>query len=531
MILLVVLFLLAAGALGALLVPPQRRAVNGAVSLVPAAALAALLLPLPLRESFSIAWAPASLFPDPILFQARPASVAYAAYLCCLLLLIEWTRPMRRISGRAPRVVIFLLTISGLSACFASTPLAVILSWAIIDFLSFLAIFFLKSPVEIGPEGLSSSLSHSMGILTVNMLGTILVLFSLFTGRQGSPSDWGFLGSASPVDLAKVLFLAGIALRLVISPLQFTFSRIRTTSTGVEILLRIISPAAGLCLLANIWPHQAAAAGGTPGFTWAILPLSLVILAAGWQWAVSSSAYSRRDNFFLILPGFALLSAIVSPRPEGIFPAAGAILILGGGILLVHLGYLPHRRWTAVFPLLLGFFLSGIPFSPMSVWSASVYPGLFSAGGIPALLTLALCQVFILAAVFRLALESVEEFPSNEPLFLATFSLGMAICLSFLLYPGWREEITAASAAVSVLLLLCGILLIFLVRRFFRTGASLFLRLEDFFRLEWLQRGILGAFRGVAILVTGAEAFLSGEGAMLWSLGIALLLYLVFRGG
>jgi hypothetical protein len=531
MILLIVFFILAVGGLTTFLVPPERRAARIAISLIPAAALAVVLLPLPLRDSFSIAWSPPSLFPEPILFQTRPPSVAFAAYFCCLLILIEWTRPLRRSSGRSSRVVIYLLTISGLIACFASNPLAVILAWAIIDFLSFLAIFFLKSPVEIGPKGVSSSLSHSMGILAVNMLGNALVLFSLFTGTPSAPSDWSAFWSANPINLAEVLFLSGIVFRLVISPLQFTFSRIQTTSTGAEILLRIVSPAAALCLLANIWPAQAAPAGGMPGFAWLILPLSLVILAGGWQWFLSSSAYNRRDNFFLILPGFALLSAIVSPRADGIFLAAGAMLILGGGILLVYLGYLPQRRWMAVFPVLLGFLFSGVPFSAMSVWSASVYPGLSSAGNIPVLLTLALCHVFLLSAVFRSAFESVEEFPSNEPLFLATFSLGMGVCLSFLMYPGWNVGISAFSISVPVLLLLCGILFIFLVRRFFRTGASLFLRLENIIRLEWLQRGLIFVFRRTAILVTGAESFLSGEGAMLWSLGIALLLYLVFRGG
>lgn len=531
MIILAVLFILSIGALATFVVAPQKRAVHIAISLIPAAAMGALLGRLPLPDSFSIPWSPASLFSEPIIFRTSLPSIAFAVYLCCLLLLIEWTRPMRHSPGRSSRVVIYLLTMSGILACFASNPLAVVIVWAIIDFLSFLAIFFLQSPVEIGPHGISSSLSQSMGILAINMLGTILVLFSLFVGSHGPPTDWSILWSAYLFSLSPILFLAGIVFRLFLAPAQLTFSRIQTTSAGTEILLRIVSPAVVLCLLANIWPSQPVLPGGTAGFAWAVIPLSLVILLGGWQWCLSSSAYGRRDIFFLILPSFALLSAVVSPRADGIFLAAGAMLILGGGILLVYFGFLSHRRWMAAFPVLLGLLFSGLPFTPISVWSTSVYPGLLSVSGIPALLPLALSHVFILCAIFRSAFESVEEFPSNEPLFLLTFSLGMGVCLSFLLYPGWNGLVSTASVTVPVLLLLLAILLIFLIRRFQRTGTSLFLFLEKFFRLDWLQRGLIFFFQKTAILVSGVETFLSGEGAMLWSLGIALLLFLVFRGG
>jgi hypothetical protein len=235
--------------------------------------------------------------------------------------------------------------------------------------------------------------------------------------------------------------------------------------------------------------------------------------------------------FFLILPGFALLSAIVAPSADRIFLAAGGMFILGGGILLVYIGYLSHRRWMAAFLLCLGLLFSGPPFSPMAVWSASVYPDLLTARSVPVLLALFLSHAFIFCALVRAAFDPVEEFPSNEPLFLLTFSLGMVVSLSFLFYPGWNGIQSVASLATPILLLLIGIALVFLVRIFHRTGTSLFLFLERFFRLEWLQRGFAFSFQQTAVLVSGVERFLSGEGALLWSLGIALLLYLVFRGG
>jgi hypothetical protein len=531
MIALTVIFILALGALATFLLPPQRRNLHIAVALVPVAALGVLFLRLPLPDSFSIAWSPAGLFPDPLEFRASAPSVSFCAYFCCLLLLIEWTRPLRHSPGRTSRLVIYLLTIVGIVACFASTPLTLIIAWSLIDLLSFLAMLFLKSPVEIGTRGISSSLSHSMGILAINMLGNILVVFSLFMGFPGSGSDWGVVWTASQYNLAPILFLSGIFLRMLLAPIQFTFSRLHTTSTGTEILLRIVSPAACLCLLANIWPSQPEITGVSWGFSWPVVPLVVFLLASGWQWCISSSPFGRRNVFFVILPGFALLSAIAFPSASGLFLAAGGILILGGGILLAYIGYLSHRRWMAAFPVLLGILLAGIPFSPASVWSAAVYPGLLTPSWFPLLLPLLLCHIFVVCAVFRLAFEPVDAFPSNEPVFLFAFSAGMAAAFIALLFPVWTGSASVGSIVFPLLVLGGSICMVFFVRRFHRTSATLFTYLENFFRLEWLQQIVVFSFQKTAVLVSGVESFLSGEGSMLWSLGIALLLYLVFRGG
>lgn len=531
MIALIVISILAVGAVATFFLPPQRRDLHIAVALVPLAAWGVLFLRLPIPDSFSIVWSPAGLFPDPLKFLASASALSFASYFCGLLLLIEWTRPLRQSPGRTSRLVIYLLTIAGVAACFASNPLAVIIVWALIDLLSFLAMLFLKSPVEIGTDGISSSLSHSIGVLAINLLGNILVVFSLFVGQSGAGSEWGSLWAPSQNSLAPVLFLSGILLRILLAPLQFTFSRLQTASTGTEILLRIAAPAACLSLLSNVWPTQAQIAGAGLGFSWPVIPLIVVILLAGWQWCISASPFGRRDVYFLILPSFALLSAIVFPAAPGQFLAAGGLLILGGGVLLTYIGFLPHRRWMASFPILLGILLSGIPFSPASVWSSSVFPGLLKLSGIPVLIPMLLCQIFVLCAVFRLAFEPVDVFPPNEPAFLFAFSAGMAAAILTLLFPVWTGAVSIGGAVFPVLVFSGSILMIFFDRRYLHTGAAFLVNLEKVFQLEWVQRVAVFSFQKTAAFVSGVESFLSGEGAMLWSLGIALLLFLVFRGG
>ena len=85
MIALIVISILAVGALATFFIPPQRRSLHIAVALLPVAALGALLLRLPIPDSFSIVWSPAVLFPDPLEFRASASSVSFAAYFCCLL--------------------------------------------------------------------------------------------------------------------------------------------------------------------------------------------------------------------------------------------------------------------------------------------------------------------------------------------------------------------------------------------------------------------------------------------------------------
>jgi hypothetical protein len=532
MIALIVIFILIIGAISTFFLPPQRRNLPIAVALVPAAALGVLLLRLPIRDSFSIAWSPAALFPEPLEFRSSTASRSFALYLCALLMLVEWTRPLRRSPGRSARLAIYLLTISGIAACFASNPLAVLVSWALIDFLCFSVTLFMDSLVEIGPGGISSSLSHSLSILALNMIGNILFIFAFLLEAPGVGLEWGLAwGGTSVITLPVILFLLGILFRLLLAPAQFASSHLPTGSIGTEILLRVVPPAAVLCLLANIWPFPQGAILAGWGFSWLMVPLFIILLAAGWQWCASSSPLGHRDAFFVLLPSFALLLALIGSDPVIIFSASGGFLILGGGILLVYLGYLSHRRWMAAFPVLLGLLFSGLPFGPGSTWSSAVYPVLLSPSGLVFLIPLLIGHIFLVSAFFRLAFEPVDSFPSNEPVFQVIFSAGMTAALLALLFPGWIGIAAPGSIGFPLTVLAGSGLLVFLIQRLFRAGTAPALYFEKIFRLEWLQQSILFTFQKTAAAVSGVEAFLSGEGAMLWSLGIALLLYLVFLGG
>jgi hypothetical protein len=298
----------------------------------------------------------------------------------------------------------------------------------------------------------------------------------------------------------------------------------------VEILLRVIPPAIVLSLLAKAWPTQPSTVISSPLLSWALLFFSLFILLSSVEWWVASSPFSRRDLFFSIIPGWALLAALVAPRAGQLFLACGAFLVLGSGIILLYFGFLPHRRWMAAFPLALVVLLAGFPFSPLSILISDIYSKLLSSS-IPVLASLIISQVFVISAVSLMVFEPSEEFPSNESFYLILFCVGMAIPLVFMFFPGWKGVISIGTLLLPLGILAAGIGLRFLALRVQLTREGWIRTLEKSLRMDWLQRIFVFSFNVTSAGVSRLEALLSGEGALLWSLGIALLLYFIFRGG
>jgi hypothetical protein len=255
------------------------------------------------------------------------------------------------------------------------------------------------------------------------------------------------------------------------------------------------------------------------------------MLLAALQWWIASSPFERRGIFCFLVPVFALLSAFYLPAVDRMFLASGGILILGSGIVFLYSGFLPHRRWLSIFLLFWVVIFAGVPFSPMSLWISKIYAGGFSPGALAIALPLLLVHILILSSLLRLAFEPVEVFPSNEPLFVVLYSLGLAVCLVVIFFPGWSAPFTFASLLFPLFLLAAAIGFWYLSRRFQRINAPFSQFLETAFRLQWLQNAILALFGQLSSGILILESFLSGEGVMLWSLGIALLLYLAFRGG
>lgn len=533
MVILLSVLILFLGAVAILFLNPERRFLRAVSFLSPFAALLLLLIPIPLPDSFSIVWHPGSLFPQPLMFHASPAAITFTICFCILLILLELARPPQAGFPRVVRLLYFLLTIAGIVACTASNALSVALLWSWIDFLSFLAILLLSRSSEVGPHGITSSASRSIGILSMNFLGTALILFPVLSNPSAAQTEWILAWNAQPSNLALALFLCGIALRLLVLPIQLSSSRVFTSSAGVDILLRILSPAIVLALLSNAWPGQIFAAEGNPLRIWALFFFAALCLWAGLHWWTSSPPHGRRVLFLLAVPSFAILAAMQTAQPGGIFHAAGVTVILGGGMILLYRGFLAHRRWMSVIPIFLAFLQSGFPFLPMCLVTSNLFSGRMVAETPGIFLLAAAGQILVLSSLLRVSFDPIEEFQTGGSFSLVFHTLGMALAAGFMFYPGWggfiSPGLTSLLAPIVFLALAAGISLA--ARRLQRTGEGVLRLLESAFRLDWLRSLIVFVSGRILVFVSRVEDLLSGEGAMLWAFGLALLLFLVLRGG
>jgi hypothetical protein len=524
MILPILFFLLAAGALASAAIPTRFRTAHFAVSLIPGAAAFLLAFPLPFSRTFSIAWEPSNLFPGSIAYAASPQASAFAVYFCMLLFLLEWTRPLRASSGRFARASIFLLALASILAGCAANPLSVLISWALLDFVSLLAASAGNPSVEIGTLGVSATLDRAMAVFALNVTGSALVLLSLYGG--GNPT-FPLAISAIPDGLPAALFFCGLAVRLAAAPVQIVFARGKRKENDTEILLSVAAPASALCLLSNLGLPSAVPSAGTIVL---LVFLMAVLIWGAWRWFAAPDPHEQRASFFFLIPGFAFVSALLTPDPR-ICLAAGSMLVLGGGVLSTHIGFLRHRPWLSFFPVVLGLLAAGFPFSPFSIFSSNVYPAL-APNYTGFIFLYVVFQVLLVGAVFRTAFQAVDEFPSNEPVFLFSFSFGSACGLAAALYPGWSTEITFQRIGLPLALLTGAAGAAFLLRRLHRSGRyPRWLPREASNPFDRASKPALVVFRFFSAAFSAVESFLSGEGAMLWSLGIALLIYLMLRGG
>jgi hypothetical protein len=254
---------------------------------------------------------------------------------------------------------------------------------------------------------------------------------------------------------------------------------------------------------------------------------------AGFQWWMSTSAYRRRDLYLLGVPCMAILAALQNPNSPEVFRAAGTLVILGGGTLLLYRGYLAHQRWMAVPPLILAFLQTGILLSPASVLFSAIFFETSSVGNFGFLVFIGFGWILLIGALLRLSFEPVEEFSMGEPIPLAFYFLGMVLALVFMFYPGWPipQPLDLRQILIPFLFLAFASLSVMVIGRYRRSVEDVFLFLENIFRLDWFQTTLSFISEKTLSLAAGIEDFISGEGVMLWILGFSLFLILVLRGG
>ena len=539
MLLLVLVAMMGLGAFASLMATPRHSLLGLVAGLAPALALLAVLLPLPLPPELVLAWSPQPLFPEPLSFAVGPVPKTFAVDLLLLLLAIEWTGVGRRPLRRTARASVFLLAAAGLAALFASNGLALILSWAWIDLVSF-ALLVLLPPIYVPEDqsaGPAPGAGWAVGSFAFHLLSTFLLLLAFLPELTSRGMGFEALSGAGLNGVAAAAFLAAVLLRLGVLPWQMTLAPAGSQAGGLDVLLRLLSPSIALATLARVWPGHLNLPPNSSVLTWIIVLSTLAIFLAGVGWWVSADPRHGRGILVLGLLSLAGIAAAQGQATVPVLEAAGGLVLLGAGVLLLYRGQGTWQRWSVFWPVCLAIILAGAPLTSGGVLGQALYQSLRTPGLLAVALVTAVGEMFLIATTLRIAFLPGEDLPPGERTVWFVHYTGLTVLLIGLV----AGTLTAGladlrQAPLSVLFLFAvelagGALLARAGRRLREPGQEAFGAIERFLRLDWLwgavSSGVQGLLRGIRL----ADQILSGEGALLWALGISILVWILLRGG
>ncbi|MBP8857663.1 MAG: hypothetical protein KBG60_06555 [Anaerolineaceae bacterium] len=453
----------------------------------------------------------------PVGFGFDRLSWPFAFALSSLLLAVLLTSTVRFHFQSDPFTWAFsvLIGAAGILAAAANTPLAFVFSWTVVDILEIAMLGLVGGGKALQQRNIISSMARIGGIF--------LVLWAMVSSRsEGLVLN---LGLAAPPQ--SVLLLLAAALRLGVVPLHVAYTSEPLTRRGLGTMLRLVPPAASLVLLSRL-----PAAVVPPNA--AVAVLLFCILAAGYgafMWMVTQDDLEGRPYWLLAVAGLAIASG-VRGQPEAI-PVMGTAMVLVGGLIFLSSEF---RKPLSVI-LLVGFIgLTALPYTPAagSLTGLTVYP--FNLLDVFFILVFAV----LLSGTFFHMYRKREEQPVERWL-LAVYSAGLVVLIASHWLIGFlvlKVEPRPGVWWVSLVSTFLAVLIILAYRWWQRSGLPIFLRndprlaairktvqiIADVLRLDWLYALFGLVLRLLQSLIQFLTRLLEGEGGVLWTLLLIVLL-------
>ncbi len=525
--------------LGALLLPllnliPRMRGLGIVATATAGSALGALLWlrsALPIKQVVS-AWSPLALFGAPLTFEANASSHALATVLVTVTGLSLLACCLSEEKIRLTNATLMLgSTGAGVAALFASSFVALVVTWGITDILLTLALS------RYGPKGVRrAGLTLFSGILATSALWAA----PLLNQAQGIS---GFLNLAHFSGPSASLLQMAVILRLGLVPLHLWRPIDLETKLAQLVPLAIIPTLLGFDLLTYL-----------PALT-AGLPSTLFALAGATVLVGGFVAWSETDerlsiaNVLVAETGLAVLAvANTGQQAIAVVIASAIAWALSTTIFALTPGWNRQYFWRGLPALLALFSLTGLPATLGFVVRFTAYSGL--GADLLALAIALLGESFVIAALIRLWLwAEPRPLPARRPLealYLLIFGLSALTLILFGLSPqlftGRGQDTMLPSLtelmrqggvagwAGWALPLVAGVTL-------FLAGEGLRQRLEaswrglgTLLRLEWVYGLFYIIMHQGARLVRGTASVVEGEGALLWTAVFLLLILLYITG-
>lgn len=463
-------------------------------------------------------WRPQDLFGSrlELVLDAQGWQMLFAS--ATLLLSVLMTAVARRGEATAAgRAVMLAYTSLAMLALLAANLLTVATAWALMDLSAFA---FLASVLR--KEDTASVLVSRLAIDSASVL---LVLGAAIAKAAAGPS-LAAVGEPQP-PLSVVLVSLAVLLRLGLFPPHFALPSLPGVRRGLGTLLRLLPAAVALSALAR------ALEGGVPStaIVWLRIGGVLGIVIGGLRWVSEPEAVGGRRFLVLGLSGLGVLLATVrGAQPEAVLTATGVlVLTIGAAISLAEIHAPAHR----VAIVLAALFIAGLPVTPGGMLAQTVTAALGASGdGLVA----GACIVGMLllgVGTLRRAFARGSSWPSGESLVKLLYGAGLFLPLVSGIGLSLRSvrDVSLEGIGLAGALGLAAALAMPLARRFTGAGSGRWRRWLGYLDPSPLYTGAAFLTGQVLRALRALGDLLEGEGAMLWTYVVLLLVVLaVLRG-
>jgi hypothetical protein len=205
--------------------------------------------------------------------------------------------------------------------------------------------------------------------------------------------------------------------------------------------------------------------------------------------------------------------------------AAGGVLLLSGVVLYITEVYAPqHRAWLGLAAL----FLAGMPGTPTGVISASLVSSVEGTAAIAVSFLGVVGMVLLAVGALRHVFMPTLNWPTGESLVRIAYGLGLLLPILVGIGLGLRMpgSVSLEASVVFVITIAASIIIILLLRRFPENQIRQLSQILTWLDPDPIYRIFTRLGRVIVNLFRLIGELLEGEGAMLWTLVILLILFL-----
>jgi len=457
-------------------------------------------------------------------------SWAYALALVTITLAVILTDAARTKYDSTPKSwsASLVITAFGLLALLSGSALTLMIMWAFVDILVLIYLLGLKETDQINRRVVISYGARTASILLL-FLATI----------QGWQTIGDFDLSQIPSSAGFLFFLAA-SLRLAVFSLNLPFQQEPSLRRGVGNILRLAPVTFSLGLLARL-PVNFLPGGmvsWTPFFQGL---LAITALYAAIRWVFISDEIEGR--VFWIIAWAALAATCVLNGAPRASLAWGLALILPGSLVFLYYPRVQRMNFLLYFGLV---GLIGLPFTPL----ASGWNGLVVNGITFWTFLLIITHALMVLGYLNRVIKPGGEAGALEAWARLVYPLGLILIIQAIIalgLIGWPGSLTVGTWWLPLGSHVLIIAVVIAIRRY---GASphdltqlptssrlsqalnlILPGLELVFRFEWLNRFARWLYLLIATVLKSFSIILEGEGGILWTILLLVLLIAILTGG